>query len=97
MEGKARKRVLKLARKISDESIVEYLTTDGTPLTNYYLYYEMIGSWRPSCGAMVMMIDDEVMATAITDYLQRLGAPEITSEEELEQLAIRNNWKKSTF
>jgi hypothetical protein len=94
--GKARKRVLKQTRSISDEEIIQFLSHDGTPLSAFYLEerygYTAICMWHPQNGSMEMHIDDGAMGLAAIQFLGRQGIPYIASRAELEQLARLNNW-----
>lgn len=97
--GKARKRVLKQARKIPEAEIVNFLTSTGTPLSNYYLSdqhgYTFICLWHPQNGSMEMLIEDGTIEVAVIQYLKRQGVPLISTRDEWEQLARRNNWCNS--
>jgi hypothetical protein len=99
--GKARKRVLKQARKVPDEDIVQFLTSLGTPLSDFYLQerygYTAICLWHPQNGSMETLIEDDAMGLAVIQYLERQGVPHITNRADLEQLACRNNWINFTF
>jgi hypothetical protein len=99
--GKARKRVLKQARKVPDEDIVEFLISLGTPLSDFYLQqrygYTAICLWHPQNGSMETLIEDDAMGLAVIQYLERQGVPRIASRAELEQLARGNNWLNFNF
>jgi hypothetical protein len=99
--GKARKRVLKQARKIPENEIVQFLTHDGTCLSDYYLEnrhgYTAICLWHPQNGSMEMLVEDGAMGLAAIEYLERQGVPRIASRDELEQLARRNNGANFTY
>src|ERR1051326_3740731 len=99
--GKARKRVLKQARKIPDEDIAQFLTSHDTPLSDFYLQehygYTAICLWHPQNGSMERHLEDGAMGLAVIHYLERQGVPYIANRDELEQLAQRNNWSNFKF
>lgn len=99
--GKARRRVVKQARSIPDEVIIQFLSHDGTPLSAFYLQerygYTAICLWHPQNGSMTMNIDDGAMGLAAIQFLERQGIPNIANRDELEQLARRNNWTNFKF
>lgn len=90
-----RKRCLKQARKIPQSEILQFLTQENTPLENYFIHDEMLCYWHPRCGPMVLMIDNEPLAVAIEIYLEQIGVPHISGDDELESLIRRKNWIRS--
>lgn len=95
------KRVLKHAREIPHEEIIQLLTGDGSSLSDFFLQtrhgYSSICLWHPQNGSMEMQIEDEALALAAIQYLERQGFPYISNQDELEQLARRNNWSNFKF
>ena len=69
-KGKNGKKVLKQARKISDEEIVRFL--DGMQLSELFFDNQhgilSIHSWHPQNGEMELTIDDDALALAVGFY-----------------------------
>ncbi len=88
-EGRQRKRMIKLARRVSVEEIRAFLlNNDHTPA--YFLLrsngYELLRGWHPTHGITELVMDDEVAYEACVLYLKDRG---IVFESEDDALAWR--------
>jgi hypothetical protein len=91
-----RKRIKKLAARITDDEIRVSLNEDAE---NFAFIFEhdtgtSIMFWNAFNGPMIMLNDDSVLAYAQREFLRRHGYPVLHSMDEIESYATLHNWPR---
>ena len=95
-----RKRLLKLASRISPERIAEALSVEDDSPSGYFLvgdepeHYNLC-YWHAACGLMGTIIEDDALYVACKQHLLSAGAPVFRSAQDVEAHAAEQGWPRA--